>query len=308
MKITRFLTLAILLISFVSSAQEDKSTCVCDTTFKKLAPGTLRKDSINWVSVECYYWRKRMKGEPKSTVNYQNGVRHGEFITYHRKAYWVFVKQRGYQQAVPRRRRKVRDFYRKEGKSLFGRSESGTYANGMKDGVWHKFDTNQRIVSSITWKEGVELQPGQTCKGIYDTYGFDYRKAFDSIMKNVGDSPENQYHYKEDGKTAITYHTSDLQLNGEMKIYKKAKKPYLRTQFFFEDNCLSGQSVTFSMNGDTTRIESDYRNGVAYKIVSYTPASRGTAYYRDPRNSYELNSEYRNGLVIERREKSPRKK
>tara|TARA_Y100000385_G_scaffold289406_1_gene358741 strand:- start:1806 stop:2810 length:1005 start_codon:yes stop_codon:yes gene_type:complete len=293
----------ILFTSSMSNAQGNVTGCECDTSFNSFTEGTTLNDSINWSKVSCYYARIRGRKSLKSVVNYRNGKRHGMYATYFPKEYWVQVRQRGYQQATPRRYHRRKDFYRREGKSLFGKSESGIYVNGNKDGTWYTMDTNQRILSTIIWKNGTKNEVGRECGGLYDLPNTLYRSEFDSIKKLVSLLENGTHDYFVNQRKIISFEVNAHQLNGTLKIYKKAKGEYVYSIHEYSDNCLSGSSVTFSITGDTTRIESNYRRGIPYTVVSYTPSSRGTTYYRDPRNSYELNSEYRNGLIVERREK-----
>lgn len=293
--------------SHLASAQDLSSECWCDTSFNSIQEGTSRLDSINWSQIKCYYTQKRSKGSPKSVVNYRNGKRHGQYATYFPKEYWVQVKQRGYQQAVPRRYHRWKDFYRSEGKSLYGKSEVGEYIADNKNGVWYTMDTNQRITSKTLWDEGYKKEEGRDCNGVYDLPNTSYKSESDSITKLVATLANGTHDYFLSGQKIISFQIQDHQLNGQFTTYKKDKGGYIYTQSEFSNNCLTGVSVTFSIKGDTTRIESDFNRGIPYKIVSFTPSSRGTTYYRDPRNSYELNSDYRNGLIVERREKQPRK-
>ncbi|MFT5861027.1 MAG: antitoxin component YwqK of YwqJK toxin-antitoxin module [Flavobacteriaceae bacterium] len=308
MKVSFVSIVIALLYSFNASAQSDSLDCTCDTTFYAFEPGTFRHDSINWKSIECFYIHKRTTGHPLSVINYKNGQRHGTYAVYHPKNYWIHLRQRGYQQGVPRRYKKLKDFYHREGKSLFGKSETGNYVNGKKDGVWHMFDTNQRIVLSTAWKNGEALDAEEKCKGLLDTPGFHHRSDFDSVGYLVSALPDGEHALIHDENAAISYTITDHKLNGQVRIYTSGKRPTLYSSHQFKDNCLVGSSVTFSIKGDTTRIESNYSNSVPYKIVSYTPSSRGVTYYRDPTHSYELESDYRNGLIVLRREKHPIKK
>ncbi len=299
--------LFILTLQFVS-AQENPYNCWCDTSFNALKEGTTRQDSINWTRIKCFYAEKRGKMDPKSIVNYHNGQREGDYVSYYPRKEWIFVRQRGYQQAVPRKLRRVRDFYRREGKSLFGKSEVGTYIKGKKNGVWYSMDTNQRIMSKASWSNGFVNTEGRICQGLYDITNVLYRSEFDSIETLISTFEDGTHDYIQSENKIISFQIKDHQLNGEFIIYKKAKSRYIYSTHQFSDNCLIDSSVNFSIKGDTTRIETNFKRGIPYKIVSYTPSSRGTTYYRAPVYSYELNSDYRNGLIVRSRKSNLIKK
>lgn len=308
MKISFVIYSVALLCSFITVAQSDSAFCVCDTAFYAFEAGTSREDSINWKTINCFYSHKRMTGHPKSVINFKNGKRHGAYAVYHPKNYWIHFRQHGYQQGVPRRYKKLKDFYHREGKSLFGKAETGIYVSGKKEGVWHQFDTNQRIILSTNWSDGELFKANQGCKGLDDIPGFHHRSYFDSVTYWVSALPDGEHTVLHKENTAIVYTVSDHKLNGQALIYSSGKSPTLYSSHQFKDNCLVDSSITFSLKGDTTRIEGNYISGVPYMVISYTPSSRGTTYYKDPTHSYELNSDYRNGLMVLRREKDPIKK
>ncbi|MCH2223577.1 MAG: hypothetical protein MK066_02315 [Crocinitomicaceae bacterium] len=287
-----------LFYSFCQSEDE----CYCDTTFRTIKEGTNQKDSINWKSVECFYSKvsvsKRLRGisNTKSLVYYQEGKRHGTYFEYHPIKYLLVVPKYGYQQKKPHRYNPWKDFIRK---SVYGISVHGTYENGLKEGAWVSYDTNQRIIQKRFFHQGREIQKENPCNG---THGNPYldRGETDSIMRHVKTANDGMYTFLV-RKEECSYTVKNRSLNGPMKnfIYRGNKKLLVGT-FHFKENCLVDTCLRFSITGDTTRIETNFKFGIPYRITSYTPSSRSETIYRDPLYSYET------GLIVMERKKAPR--
>lgn len=296
-----FLCLFLFFVSFQSFSQS-ADECFCDTIFKSIKEGTNRTDSVNWKSVECYHSSsgafQKLRGLPnlKSLVYYRDGKRHGVYTEYHPINYAVVVPQFGYQQKNPRRYKPWKDIVRK---SVYRAAISGKYENGLKEGAWISYDTNQRIIQERFFHQGQETTKETLCNGINRNPYLD-RADLDSIKRHVKTAKNGSYTLHV-GKDECSYTVKDGKLNGSLKNYVHRKKQKLIIGAFqFEDNCLADSSIRFSITGDTTRIETNFRFGLPYTIVSYTPSSRSEATYRDPLYSYEV------GLIVLERKKAPR--
>ena len=176
---------------------------------------------------------------------------------------------------------------------------------GLKDKEWVQFDTNQRILSFERWDQGSKITGEDDCDGFDRVMNFKMKSSLAEI-EAVLQRNESEFTLTDDQGFTGVFHAQGGQLHGEATINDKRNKTSAASSYRFENHCRADSTIHFSINGDTTRIETDFKNGVPYTIVSYTPSSRGTTFYRDPQYAWELNSYYQFGLVVVRREKIER--